>query len=194
MKRMMTFLVALATAAMLVSNAPPAAAAWIEYFFDFDQSLTPFGTFLNTIPSEGMDSGALTLNPSCYVGQITGGLTGMNNGCAELTLGLDGSYVSLMAPLKGQGITINVEFDAHSLDNHGAVAAMVYAGAGKPSSLNSFQQVGPLLTQGWTHYGYRALLDGVNPVIAVGITRIGDGPSFVQHAGIDNLQVRFLDD
>jgi hypothetical protein len=37
------------------------------------------------------------------------------------------------------------------------------------------------------------LLDDANPVLAVGIVNLDDGKA-VQHAGIDNLRVRFLDD
>jgi hypothetical protein len=37
------------------------------------------------------------------------------------------------------------------------------------------------------------LLDGASPVIAVGIVNLDDGKA-MQHAGIDNLRVRFLDD
>jgi hypothetical protein len=70
---------------------------------------------------------------------------------------------------------------------------MVYAGSGKPIGVDSFQQVGPLLSQTWTHYGYRAFLASPDPVIALGIVNLDDGKG-LQHAGIDNVRVKFLDD
>jgi hypothetical protein len=194
MKRMLMFVVALVVAGVMVSNGPLAAAAQRGYWFDFNKSLAPFAAYPSAAPSDATDALTLALSYSCYtsVSSTAGGV--VDNGCARVTLDLDASFVSLLAQLKGQGITINVEFDARDLDGRGAAAAMVYAGSGKPIGAGSFQQVGPLLSQTWTHYGYRALLDGNDPVVAVGITRVGDGPNRVQHAGIDNVRVTFLND
>jgi hypothetical protein len=186
MKRMLMFVVALAVAGVMVSNGPLAAARSPGYWFDFNKSLAPFTAYPGPAPSEAPDDVTLALSYSCY-----GRVGTVDNGCARMTLNLDASFISLMALIRGQGITIDVQFDARDLDGRGATAAMVYAGSGKPIGVDSFQQVGPLLSQTWTHYGYRALLDGNDPVVAVGITRVSDGPNRVQHAGIDNLQVTF---
>jgi len=189
MKRMLMFVVALAVAGVMVSNGPLAAAASQGYWFDFNKSLDPFTAYPSAAPSVTTDAVTLALSYSCY-----GPVGVVDNGCARVTLNLDESFISLMAQLRGQGITIDVQFDARDLDGRGATAAMVYAGSGKPAGAGSFQQVGPLLSQTWTHYGYRALLDGNDPVVAVGITRVGDGPNWVQHAGIDNVRVTFVND
>jgi hypothetical protein len=188
MKRMLMFVVALAVAGVMVSNGPLAAARSPGYWFDFNKSLAPFTAYPGAAPSEAPDDVTLALSYSCYT--PVGGVR-LGDGCARMTLNLDASFISLMAQLRGQGITIDVQFDARDLDGRGATAAMVYAGSGKPIGVDSFQQIGPLLSQTWTHYSYRALLDGNDPVVAVGITRVSDGPNRVQHAGIDNLQVTF---
>jgi hypothetical protein len=193
MKRLMMLLVTLAVAGVMVSTGPLAVAAATMYFFDFNNTLAPFQAFPSTGASDAVDSGGLALSPNCYVSQLNPSPTSRSNSCAQLTLGLEGAYATLMAPLKGHAITISVDFDARDLDGRGAAAVIVYAGSGKPAGVGSFQTVGPLLSTAWTHYGYQALLDGDNPVIAVGIRHVGDGPIFVQHAGIDNLRVRFLD-
>jgi hypothetical protein len=193
MKRMLMFVVALAVAGVMVTNGPLAAAAPIVYFFDFNKTLAPFETYPVTAPGDGQDTGALALNYRCYAPIDRPGVSGVTDGCARLTLRLDGSFISLLAPLKGQGRTISVDFSARDLDGRGATGIIVYAENGKPASVGNFQQVGPLLSTVWTHYGYQAMLTGNNPVVAIGITRVGDGPTWVQHAGIDNLRVRFLD-
>jgi len=97
-----------------------------------------------------------------------------------------------MAPLKGQGITIHVDFIARDLGGCARCAPIAYAGSAQPKGIGNFQMVGAPLTPQWTHYTYRALLDGANPVIAVGFVNL-DGGRAMQHAGIDNLRVQFLD-
>jgi hypothetical protein len=188
------FVVALAVAGVMVSNGPLAAAASAEYFFDFDYSLGPFQVFGDTPLTSNLDPGALALNHNCYVLPGTTDLDSPSNGCVVLTHRGSGSLVAMLAQLKGSGITVRVEFDARALDGCEYCAPVVYAGNGKPTGPESFQDVGSALSNEWTHYGYWALLDGSNPVVAVGIRDERRGWTGRQRAELDNLWVQFLDD
>jgi hypothetical protein len=92
-----------------------------------------------------------------------------------------------------------MDFVARNVEDCWRCMVIVHAGSGKPQGLDSFQIVGPQLSTQWTDYGYRALLAGPNPVIAVGILEVGDAASGdgLIHDGhraiIDNLRVQFSD-
>jgi hypothetical protein len=88
---------------------------------------------------------------------------------------------------------VRVEFVARDLQTCGRCAMIVYAGRGKPQGIGSFQKVGDVLDAQWQYYRYQDLLDGPNPVVAVGILNMDDSKD-MQVAGIDNLRVTFLDD
>ena len=195
MKRLMTLFLALTLAAVVFGPGQRAAASWggIEYFYDFNVSLAPFQLFAdNALPST-TDAVSLHLSHSCYAGDSAVGGDGLDNGCALLTNNHTARFVTMMAPLWGHGTGINVGFTARDLGGCARCAPIVYVGSGKPLDIGSFQMVGPPLTGQWTYYEYTALLDGASPVIAVGIVNLDDGRA-MQHAGIDNLRVRFLDD
>jgi hypothetical protein len=195
MKRLMTLLLALTLSAVLFSTVQPAAASWagIEYFYNFSDSLKPFRVYSDHSTPSNMDIVALTLSHDCYVGDLLGGVEGVDNSCALLTNNHSARIVTLMAPLTGHGIMINVDFIARDLGGCERCAPVVYVGSGKPEGIGSFQMVGPPLTTGWTASSYRAFLASPDPVIALGIVNLDDGKG-LQHAGIDNVRVKFLDD
>lgn len=195
MKRMMTLLLALGVAALAFSPLQRAAAAPTEYFYDFDTTLAPFQLFSDSLASN-VDGGALALSRSC-AGRGTTPIPTLSaaiDGCAMLTNATGANFVTMLTQLKGDGIPVNLDLVARDLGGCAHCSIIIYAGSGKPQGIGSFQMVGPLLSSQWTRYGYRALLDGPNPVIAVGIMNVADGlTTVVQHAGIDDLRVQLLD-
>ena len=195
MKRLMTLLLALTLPAVLFSTVQPAAASWagIEYFYNFNDSLKPFRFYSDHSAPSTTDTVALTLSHDCYMGDLLGGVEGVDNSCVLLTNNHSARIVGLMAQLTGHGIMINVDFIARDLGGCERCAPVVYVGSGKPEGIGGFQMVGPPLTTEWSSSSYRAFLDDSNPVIAVGIVNLDDGKA-MQHAGIDNVRVKFLDD
>jgi hypothetical protein len=203
MKRLMSLLVTLGVMGVMLSNGPLAAAASIEYFYDFNSTLAPFTGLADPSFLTSVDDNVLTLSKDCYVGESPlGGLDGMTNSCALLTKARGTRFAAMLTQLKGDGITVQMDFVARNLEDCWRCMVMVYAGSGKPQGLSSFQIVGPQLSTQWTEYGYRALLGGSDPVIAVGILEVGDsvgaapGDGLIhdgQRAIIDNLKVQFSD-
>jgi hypothetical protein len=195
MKRLMSVLAVLVVAGVMLSTVSPAAATPIEYFYDFNTSLAPFTGLGDPSFLTSVDDNILSLSSDCYVGERPlAGLTGKTNSCAMLTQARGARFAAMMAQLKGDGITVQMDFVARNVEDCWRCMVIVYAGSGKPQGLDSFQIVGPQLSTQWTDYGYRALLDGPNPVIAVGILEVGDGPVHEgQRAIIDNLKVQFSD-
>jgi hypothetical protein len=194
MKRMMTIVLAFASLVLAFSNARP-AAAWSEQFYDFNYTVDPFQAFADA--PGNVDAQTLLLGYDCYRSESLRGALGrppgQDNGCAMLTNSHGARFVGLLAPLKGSGIEARVEFVARDLKTCGRCAMIVYAGSGKPQGIGSFQKVGEVLSSHWQHYRYQILLDGSNPVVAVGILNLDDRKDR-QVAGIDNLRVTFLDD
>lgn len=195
MKRMMSLLVALGVMGVMLSNGPLAAAAPIEYFYDFNNSVAPFTGLADPSFLTSVNDNVLTLTKDCYVGESAADRSlDVVNSCAMLTQARGSRYAAMMAQLKGGGITVQLDFVARNVEDCWRCMVMVYAGSGKPQGISSYQLVGPMLSTQWTDYGYRALLDGPNPVIAVGILEVGDGPVHDgQRAVIDNLKVQFTD-
>ncbi len=191
----MLWLMVLAVLALVFAQARPAAAAWSEQFYDFNYTTDPFQALADA--PGNVDAQTLLLHHDCYVGDrirsALGSPAGRDNGCAMLTNSHGARFVSLMAPLKGSGIEVRVEFIARDLKTCERCAMIAYAGSGKPQGIGSFQKVGAVLDPQWQYYRYQVLLDGSNPVVAVGILNLDDSKD-MQVAGIDNLRVTFLDD
>jgi hypothetical protein len=203
MKRLMSLLVALVVAGVMMSTVSPAAAYTIVHAFTFDKTLDPFQVISDSGDSSDTNQQQATINYACY-DIVTGGLTGVDNGCARVENRVDSlqgvHYVALLAQLKGQGWMVTLDFAARDLDNCGQCGVIVYVGNAKPAGLGSFQAIGPVLGHEWTQYHYETWFGGSNPVVAVGVMNLtrsaADGPPRpeVQHAGIDNLRVKLLDD
>ena len=203
MKRMMSFVIMLTIAGVMASSVQPAAALSIEHMFTFDKTLAPFQVISDSGTPSSVTAPQAMISYGCY-DIVTSGLGGMENGCARLENRVDSfqgvRYVALLAQLKGPAWVVKVDFAARDLGDCGQCGMIVYVGAGKPLGLRSFQAVGPVLSHEWTRYHYETWFGGSNPVVAVGMMNLTRGAAEgspgqqVQHAGIDNLRVRFMDD
>ena len=117
MKRMMSLLVALGVMGVMLSNGPLAAAAPIEYFYDFNHSVAPFTGLADPSFLTSVNDNVLTLTKDCYVGEsVVDRPQDVVNSCAMLTQARGSRYSAMMAQLKGGGITVQLDFVARNVE------------------------------------------------------------------------------
>ena len=189
MKRLSTLILALTLLALIVALARPAAAAALnDFFYDFNATLEPFeaGAADQSLVNDQ------TLRHEFERALAVSDSRTSVNGYAALTNDTGTLAVYMMTDVHGVGQAVRIQLLAKDLDGCARCALIVYTGSAKPDGIAGFAKV-DLLKKSWNYYEYQAMIDTDDVVVAIGIMNL-DQTNTVQRAGVDNMQITFLDD
>jgi hypothetical protein len=175
----------------LTALAPPAAAKGL-YFYDFEETLEPWGVYAET--------GGYNLERQMGDGGC-GYLDGIWHAELEFTPNhSEAVWMIAKFPASGRDLVI-VDWAAADAQNCAACQPIAYVGTAFPAHLGVFTKVGAPLNGGWQQYSYQSAPDpsGIVPVASDDMIYVALGWMAPRHnlhvasiAGFDCITVRVM--